>query len=142
MPRKDVGAGLVSDAVEAVVEANTLLSGLGFESGGLAAAHSLYAGLSLLPAGSAFLHGEKVAFGVVVQTVLEDWPVSERQDLADFYRDVGLPSTLRGIGLGEVSQEDLRRAAEVACRPGSHMHNLRRTITVEELVGVLERLRG
>jgi glycerol dehydrogenase len=140
--RKDVAAGQVSDAVEAVVEANTLLSGLGFESGGLAAAHSLYAGLSLLPAGSTYLHGEKVAFGVVVQTVLEDWPAAERQELLDFYRDVGLPSRLREIGLGEASAADLRRAAEVACRPGSHMHNLRRPVSVDELVDVLARLRG
>jgi glycerol dehydrogenase len=137
-----VAAGRVSDAVEVVVEANTLLSGLGFESGGLAAAHSLYAGLSLLPAGSGYLHGEKVAFGVIVQTVLEDWPTEERQELLDFYRDVGLPVTLREIGLRQAASEDLRRAAEVACRPGSHMHNLRRPISVEELVTVLDGLRG
>jgi len=140
--RKDVAAGQVSDAVEVVVEANTLLSGLGFESGGLAAAHSLYAGLSLLPAGSGYLHGEKVAFGVIVQTVLENWPTEERQELLDFYRDVGLPVALREIGLGQATSEDLRRAAEVACRPGSHMHNLRRPISVEELVTVLGGLRG
>jgi glycerol dehydrogenase len=140
--RKDVAAGRVSDAVEAVVEANTLLSGLGFESGGLAAAHSLYAGLSLLPAGSGYLHGEKVAFGVVVQGVLEDWPAAERQELLNFYRDVGLPESLREIGLGNATSTDLRRAAEVACRPGSHMHNLRRPVSVEELVSVMEGLRG
>jgi glycerol dehydrogenase len=140
--RKDVALGQVSDAVEAVVEANTLLSGLGFESGGLAAAHSLYAGLSLLSAGSAYLHGEKVAFGVVVQTVLEDWPAAECRELLDFYCDVGLPSTLREIGLAEALAADLRRAAEVACRPGSHMHNLRRPVSVEELVNVLDGLRG
>lgn len=34
-------AGAVTPAFEAVVEANTLLSGLGFESGGLAAAHAV-----------------------------------------------------------------------------------------------------
>jgi len=140
--REDVAVGRVSDAVEAVVEANTLLSGLGFESGGLAAAHSLYAGLSLLPAGTGYLHGEKVAFGVVVQTVLEDWPAVERQELLSFYRDVGLPSTLREIGLGKATSADLRRAAEVAYRPGSHMHNLRRPVPVEVLVSVLEGLRG
>jgi glycerol dehydrogenase len=140
--RDDVAAGRVSEAVEAIVEANTLLSGLGFESGGLAAAHSLYAGLSTLSAGAAYLHGEKVAFGVVVQSALEDWPATERQELLEFYRGVGLPGTLREIGLGQASADDLRRAAEIACRPGSHMHNLRRPISVEELVETLSRLRG
>jgi glycerol dehydrogenase len=138
----DVAARQTSEAVEAVVEANTLLSGLGFESGGLAAAHSLYAGLSLLPAGAAYLHGEKVAFGVIVQSVLEAWPTAERDELSNFYRDVKLPGTLREIGLGDAPTADLRRAAEVACRTGSHMHNLLRPVSVEELVGVLESLRG
>jgi glycerol dehydrogenase len=140
--RQDAAAGRVSEAVEAIVEANILLSGLGFESGGLAAPHSLYAGLSVLPAGGAYLHGEKVAFGVIVQAVLEGWPAADRETLLDFYHDVGLPSTLGGIGLGSATAADLRRAAEVACRPGSHMHNLQRPPSVEELVGVLESLRG
>jgi glycerol dehydrogenase len=140
--QEDVAAKRVTEAVEAVVEANILLSGLGFESGGLAAAHSLYAGLSVLPAGAAYLHGEKVAFGVIVQAILEAWPVAERKELLDFYHDVGLPSTLIELGLGGASAADLRRVAEVACRPGSHMHNLRRPISIEELVGVLESLRG
>ena len=139
--RQDAAAGRVTDAVEAVVEANILLSGLGFESGGLAAAHSLYAGLSVLPAGAAYLHGEKVAFGVIVQAVLEGWPAAERTELLDFYRDVGLPSTLAGLGLGAAMEADLRRAAEVACRPGSHMHNLQRPPSVEELIRALDSLR-
>ena len=124
------------------MEANILLSGLGFESGGLAAAHSLYAGLSVLPAGGAYLHGEKVAFRVVVQAILEGRPAADRKELLEFYHDVGLPSTLGALGLGASTADDLRRASEVACRPGSHMHNLRRPPSVEELVGVLESLRG
>jgi glycerol dehydrogenase len=140
--RADAAAGRVTPAVEAIVEANILLSGLGFESGGLAAAHALYAGLSVLPAGDAYLHGEKVAFGVVVQAVLEDWPDEERKALRAFYREVGLPSTLTEIGLGAASPADLEQAAAVACRPGSHMHNLARPISPEELVRTLERLRG
>jgi glycerol dehydrogenase len=140
--RQDAAAGRASEAFEAVVEANTLLSGLGFESGGLAAAHSLYAGLSVLSAGAGHLHGEKVAFGVMVQAVLEGWAAADRGELADFYRDVGLPSRLSHLDLGAATQEDLRRVAEVACRPGSHMHNLQRPPSVEELVRVLDGLRS
>jgi glycerol dehydrogenase len=140
--RDDAAAGRVSEAFEAVVEANTLLSGLGFESGGLAGAHSLYAGLSALPTEAPYLHGEKVAFGVVVQTYLEGWTAAERQVLLDFYRAVGLPATLSQIGLGEAPAADLRRAAEIACRPGTHMQHVRPPVSVESLLGVLESLRG
>ena len=41
---------LVTPAVEKVIEANTLLSGLGFESGGLAAAHAIHNGLTAVGA--------------------------------------------------------------------------------------------
>ncbi|MBI4537651.1 MAG: glycerol dehydrogenase [candidate division NC10 bacterium] len=140
--RDDAAAGRLTEAFEAIVEANTLLSGLGFESGGLAAAHSLYAGLSALPTPTPFLHGEKVAFGVVVQSVLEDWPKDRRLELLEFYRDVGLPDTLAAIGLGAATTAELRQAAEIACRPGSHMHNVRPPVDVEGLTGVLERLRA
>jgi glycerol dehydrogenase len=47
------------------VEANILLSGIGFESGGLGAAHSVHNGLTALAPTHAFYHGEKVAFGVL-----------------------------------------------------------------------------
>lgn len=140
--RVDAAAGRVSPAVEAIVEANILLSGLGFESGGLAVAHGLYAGLSLLPAGAAYLHGEKVAFGVLVQALLEGWPAAEQETLRAFYADVGLPASLAAIGLGEASATELEQVAAVACRPGSHLHNLTRAVSPQELVRVLERLRA
>lgn len=50
----------VTQALERVVEANTLLSGLGFESGGLAVAHALHSGLTAAARSHEFLHGEKV----------------------------------------------------------------------------------
>ncbi len=45
--RHAVEHGVVTPALERVIEANTLLSGLGFESGGLAAAHSIHNGLTV-----------------------------------------------------------------------------------------------
>ena len=52
---------VVTPSVEAVVEANTLLSGLGFESGGLAGSHSVHNGFTVLEASHGKLHGQKVA---------------------------------------------------------------------------------
>jgi glycerol dehydrogenase len=129
-------------AFEAIVEANTLLSGLGFESGGLALCHALYAGLTAIPAGEAYMHGEKVALGVVVQSLVEDWPAAERKELLDFYRDVGLPRSLAAIGMRDATAEELRRAAEITCRPGGHVHNMPDPITPERLVRILESVRG
>ena len=43
-----------------VIEANTLLSGIGFESGGLAGAHAIHNGLTVLEECHHMYHGEKV----------------------------------------------------------------------------------
>ena len=75
---------VVTPALERLVEANTLLSGLGFESAGLAAAHAIHNGLTTVSATHAYLHGEKVAFGLLTQLVLEGQPQSVLQRSAGF----------------------------------------------------------
>ena len=89
----------VTPALERIVEANTLLSGLGFESGGLAIAHSVHNGLTVASPTHHFLHGEKVAFGLIVQLVVEGRPSTEIEDALRFCGRVGLPVTWRKSGL-------------------------------------------
>lgn len=102
-----VAAGVVDDALEAVVEANTLLSGLGFESGGLAAAHAFAQSFTGLPAThSGYLHGEMVAMGTLVQLAMESRP-DEARRVAEFFANVGLP-----VHLGQLSI-DSRHAASL-----------------------------
>lgn len=114
----------VTPAVEKVVEANTLLSGLGFESGGLAAAHSIHNGLTVLEGTHHYWHGEKVAFGVIAMLMLEDRPAEIVNELVDFCVEIGLPVTLQDIGLDGVSREELQRVAEAACAEGETIHNM------------------
>jgi glycerol dehydrogenase len=113
----------VTPAVEKVVEANTLLSGLGFESGGLAAAHSVHNGLTVLEGTHHYWHGEKVAFGVVSMLMLEERPAAVVEEVVDFCLEVGLPVTLADIGLDGVSRDDLEKVAEAACVEGETIHN-------------------
>jgi len=61
---------VVTDAVDNIIEANTYLSGIGFESGGLAAAHAIHNGFTVMRECHNLYHGEKVAFGTLVQLVL------------------------------------------------------------------------
>ncbi|MBI4799522.1 MAG: glycerol dehydrogenase [Desulfarculus sp.] len=116
-------ARAVTPALERVVEANTLLSGLGFESAGLASAHSLHNGLTALPQAKAYYHGEKVAFGTLASLFLTDKPPAVVDQVYDFCQSVGLPTTLAGLGLEGVTDQDLRQVAEKACAPGESMHN-------------------
>jgi len=116
-------SGAITPALENIIEANILLSGIGFESGGLAASHSIHNGLTVLPQTHDIQHGEKVAFGVLTQAVLENASMDEIIAMADFYESVGLPVTLEEIGLANVTDEELRKVADAATVPGETIHN-------------------
>ncbi len=95
-----VQARSVNDALEHIVEANTLLSGLGFESGGIAAAHAVAQALTVIEeVDKDYLHGEMVAIGVLVQLTLES-DLDEADRVARLFAQVGLPVTLGQLGLG------------------------------------------
>lgn len=118
-----VEAKAVTPALERLVEANTLLSGLGFESAGLAIAHSVHNGLTMLGPTHDFLHGEKVAFGLLVQLAVEGRPSAEFGEVVGFCRRVGLPTRLADIGLADVSDDDVRIVAERTVAPAETAHN-------------------
>ena len=115
--------GVVSPALEHVVEANTLLSGLGFESGGLSGAHAIHNGLTIMPETHHYWHGEKVAIGTLALLMLTDRPPSVIKEVFDFCEAVGLPVTLAQIGLGNVTDKQLLAVATAACAPGETIHN-------------------
>ena len=126
--------GIVTPAFEQVVEANTLLSGLGFESGGLAVAHSVHNGLTALPETHDFMHGEKVAFGALVQIMLESQPSESLNETFGFCGDVGLPVTLKQIGLGALDRGGAMAIAARALREGESAHNEPFPVTQELLI--------
>ncbi len=115
---------IVTPALENIVEANTLLSGLGFENGGLSAAHSIHDGLTSVPETHAYYHGEKVAFGTICQLVLENSPKEEIDTVIKFFLEVGLPVCLEDIGIKSLSNEKLTEVALAACHPDTNMHNM------------------
>ena len=113
---------VVTPAVEAIVEANTLLSGLGFESGGLAGAHAIHNGFTVLEKSHHKLHGQKVAFGTLTQLVMEGRPSDEIYEVMDFCVEVGLPICLADLGIHNPTREEIRKVAEAATAPGETIH--------------------
>ena len=94
-----VKAKLLTPAVENVIEANILLSGLGFMNAGCACSHGIHNGISALEAGDEFLHGEKVAFGLVGQLVLENAPREELFEIMAFLDALDLPITMEQFNI-------------------------------------------
>ncbi|WP_413113865.1 glycerol dehydrogenase [Thaumasiovibrio sp. DFM-14] len=129
--------GLSSKALENIVEANTYLSGIGFESGGLAAAHAIHNGLTKLEECHHLYHGEKVAFGTLVQLVLENAPMEEIKTVMNFCRDVGLPTNLHDMGVKEINHENLMKVAEASCAEGETIHNMPFEVTASSVLSAI-----
>lgn len=130
-------AGMITEAVEKTIEATTYLSGVGAENGGLAAAHSIYNGFTTLPECEGVMHGELVAFGTLVQLILENSDMEEIEEVINFCLSVGLPVTLKQMHLENLTSEDIMKAARAACAEGETIHNMVGDVTPEELYNAI-----
>lgn len=131
----DAVAAAESDAVtpsfERVVETNTLLSGIGFECGGLAAAHAYQEGFTR--AGVDAPHGISVAIGLGAQLVLEGRD-DAFEEVLEVYADIGIDATLEAVDVDE------DRAAEIAahaCESDTPMSNEPVTVTERRALDAL-----
>lgn len=130
-----------------VVDASVLMAGVIGGIGGAqcrtVAAHAVHNGLTHLRSSHDALHGEKVAYGILVQLRLEEMiqgnllAETARQQLIKFYSAIGLPQTLTDLGLGGVTIADLHHAAEVACLPSSDLHRLPFAVAPSHLMAAM-----
>ncbi len=131
-------AGACTPAVEKIIEANTLLSGIGFESGGLAGAHAIHNGFTVLEECHHMYHGEKVAFGTLTQLVLEDASEQELGDIIEWCIELGLPVTLKELGIEEVTDEKIMAVATAACAENDTLHNMPFPVTPETVAAAIK----
>lgn len=130
-----------------VVDATVLLAGVIGGIGGArcrtVAAHAVHNGLTHLKGYHKTLHGEKVAYGILVQLRLEEGilgnqlAASARQQLLKFYEEIGLPKTLEDLSLAGVTLKEFRKATEVACNPNSDIHRLPFKVVPEQLMAAM-----
>lgn len=104
--KKDNDKGIASEALEKIIEANTLLSGLGFESTGLGMCHAIANAFTLLPECHCKYHGEKVAYGCLVELEMYD-PLGIKEKTYELFQQIGLPTTLKEMNLPEFTDEQI-----------------------------------
>lgn len=119
-----ISSGVVTDEFEQVVEATIYLSGVGAESGGLAAAHAIHNGMSVISELHDAQHGEKVVFGLLVQLVLENASQEEINSVIEIAKIAKLPLTLQELGLTNFIEEEWREVARLACSSEDSMSNM------------------
>lgn len=101
---------VVTEALEHIIETNILLSGLGFENNATSGAHSVNDGLTVMENSSKTMHGEKVAFGCIVQLIAECADRDYLDEVLGFCLSVGLPVCLEDLYV-ENSEENIRKIA-------------------------------
>ena len=126
----------VTPALENIIEANILLSGLGFENGGLAAAHAIHDGLTVLEEAHHMFHGEKVAFGTICQLVLENAPMEEIEEVINFCLAVGLPVCLKDLGVEDIGDR-IYEVAKKTCIPEESIHFMPFPVTEADVVAAI-----
>jgi glycerol dehydrogenase-like iron-containing ADH family enzyme len=136
-----------SDAWREVVDATVLLAGVVGGIGGVdcrtVAAHAVHNGLTHLLEAHDVLHGEKVAYGILVQLRLEEMvqgnqlAASARQQLLKFYSEIGLPKSLEDLGLSQITLAQLRQVTAIATQPQSDIHRLPFAVSDQQLVAAM-----
>lgn len=132
-----VKLGVATPAVRNTIEATIYLSGIGAESGGLAAAHAIHNGMTAVPALHKAQHGDKVTFGLLAQLVLENAPREELETVIQLVQEVGLPLTLKDLGVEHFVEEEWRQVARDACAEGESMANMPFPVTPDDVYNAI-----
>ncbi|MEK8126528.1 iron-containing alcohol dehydrogenase family protein [Paenibacillus filicis] len=109
------GTGQVTHALTETIDSVIVLAGLAGTIQGstsrAAIAHAIHNSLTFLPQTAGTLHGEKVAFGLLTQVVLESRAEEEIRELALWLHKLNLPITLEALG---IFQDPASAALEIA----------------------------
>ncbi|NJL43548.1 MAG: iron-containing alcohol dehydrogenase family protein [Pseudanabaena sp. SU_2_4] len=136
------GSDVWREVVDATVCLAGVIGGIGGAQCRTVAAHAVHNGLTHLPQVHHTLHGEKVAYGILVQLRLEEFQGNQlaataRHQLLKFYDEIGLPKNLAALGLADVTLRELETVAAIACLPESDIHHLPFTVAPSQLVAAM-----
>jgi glycerol dehydrogenase len=130
------------EVVDATVCLAGAIGGIGGASCRTVAAHAVHNALTYLPQAHGTLHGEKVAYGILVQLRLEEFngnqlATSSRHQLLKFYQEIGLPTSLGDLGLSQVTLAELEQTAAIACQPNSDIHRLPFNVSPSQVLAAM-----
>jgi len=137
----DAKESKVTDAFVKVVESIIMLGGMvggfGDTFGRIAGAHSIHNGMTIAPESHTALHGDKVAYGILVQLLLEN-KVSEVERLMPFYYKLGLPTSLTDLRIPTTWIDEIAVQSTIS---KESIHLLRsEPITASEVAKVMQQL--
>ena len=127
------------DVVDAIIAGGGMVGGLGERYTRVAAAHAVHNGLTTLPQTDRFLHGTKVAYGILVQSALlgqDDVLVG----LAQAFKRFNLPTSLAQLDVDIHNREQLDKVITRTLEAGESIHALAVKLSPEVLLAAFERV--
>jgi len=120
------------DVIDAIIAGGGMVGGLGERYTRIAAAHAVHNGLTILPQTVRYLHGTKVAYGILVQCVLLSKIDTARQLIAA-YQQFNLPTTLAALAVDINNHTEIDQVIAHTLRPAESIHALPVPVTAESL---------
>lgn len=127
------------DVVDAIIAGGGMVGGLGERYTRVAAAHAVHNGLTVLPQTEKYLHGTKVAYGILVQSALLDQDDVLAQLVAAYQR-FNLPTTLRELEVDINNRDELDKVITHILRPVESIHYLPVTLNPAVLRAAFEKV--
>lgn len=127
------------DVVDAIIAGGGMVGGLGERYTRVAAAHAVHNGLTVLPQTEKFLHGTKVAYGILVQSALlgQDDVLAQ---LVAAYQRFNLPTTLAELEVDIHNRAELDKVIAHTLRPVESIHALPVAVTADKLYAAFEKV--
>ncbi|MEF3111166.1 oxidoreductase [Raoultella sp. WB_B2P2-3] len=127
------------DVIDAIIAGGGMVGGLGERYTRVAAAHAVHNGLTVLPQTDKFLHGTKVAYGILVQSALLGQDAVLAQ-LVTAYQRFNLPTTLAELDVDIHNQAELEKVIAHTLRPVESIHFLPVELTPQTLMAAFEKV--
>lgn len=104
-----------ADVTDTIITLAGTVGGYGGRYGRMAGAHAVHNGLTFIDETHHVLHGQKVAYGILVQLAAEN-RMTEVEELLELYQTLGLPRTMRELGITAQLEEAAHTVANHAAR--------------------------
>lgn len=127
------------DVIDAILAGGGLVGGLGERHTRIAAAHAIHNGLTVLPQTHRFLHGTKVAYGILVQTALLQDTRTLQHLMAAFHR-FRLPINLAALDIDADNAAELDALIAHTLRPSESIHLLSEPVTPGRLLHAIKQV--
>lgn len=141
---EDIKKGEYTDIVDKIVEHIFLTAGLVGGIGGAAcravASHAVNNGFTVLTSRyKNSLHGEVVAFGNIVQLILDNKDEDEIKKLIKLYKEIEAPCGLEELGYGNLTEDELEKIVNKSLYKGDTIWNLPYVVSYDMLYNSIKK---